>query len=73
MAPFALFSDLLANDEREQLEREMLFDLLGLSCSWLTLPSAEWDGCPDCTQARAFVATVKTTNEVAERGGGSIR
>ena len=50
----------------------MLFNLLGLSCSWLTLPSAEWDKCPDYIQARAFVTTVKTTNDVAERGGGKL-
>ena len=83
VVPFALFSDLLATDEREQLAEKlcscpppsqplqpqlpifpdmkpetelsdlidersyMLFDLLDLSCSWLTLPSAEWDECPD--------------------------
>ena len=78
--PFALFSDLLATDEREQLAEKlcscpppsqpqlpifpdmkpetelsdlidersyMLFDLLDLSYSWLTLLSAEWDECPD--------------------------
>ena len=32
----------------------MLFDLLGLSCSWLTLPLAEWDECPDYIQSRAW-------------------
>ena len=46
----------------------MLFDQQGLGCSWLTLPSAEWDECPDYTKARVFVATVKTTNDVDERG-----
>ena len=48
----------------------MLFDLLGLSCSWLTLPSAEWDECPDYIQARALVATVKIMHDVAKGGGG---
>ena len=49
----------------------MLFDQLGLSCSWLTLPSAEWDECPDYIQARAFVATVKIMHDVAKGGGAS--
>ena len=88
--PFALFSDLLGTDEREQLAEKlrscpppsqplqpklpifpdmtpetklsdligersyMLFDLLGLSCSWLTLPSAKWDECPYYIQSRAW-------------------
>ena len=45
-----------------------MFSLLHLAYDWLELPPEKWEEDADFLVAKEFVRTVKTTNDVAERG-----
>ena len=46
----------------------LLFSLLDVSQDWLEQPPQEWEESDDYRHAKQVVQTIKTTNDVAERG-----
>ena len=64
------FPDIVEATELEDLvghRNFLLFSLLKVGYSWLSKPAEEWEDSPDFIEARQFVTTAKTVNDVAER------
>ena len=46
----------------------MIFNILNVDHTWLAKDPKDWDDDPDFKKIKAFVTTVKTVNDCAERG-----